>query len=81
MPISRRYFLKTSGLSLFGAGLTVPTFLRRTAFGLEQPHARKKILVAIFSAAPRMGSTLWFPMVSRTTTPCGLRLAFPDRIR
>ena len=50
MAISRRYFLKTSGLSLFGAGLMVPSFMRRTAYALEQPstRARKKVLVAIF---------------------------------
>ena len=49
MAISRRYFLKSSGLSLFGAA-TVPPFLRRTAYALDQPNARarKKILVAIF---------------------------------
>ena len=49
MAISRRYFLKTAGLSLFGAA-SVPAFLRRTAYALDQPNAsaRKKILVAIF---------------------------------
>lgn len=49
MGSTRRYFLKSAGLSLFGVGL-VPSFLRRTAFALEQPvaNARKKILVAIF---------------------------------
>ena len=49
MGPTRRYFLKSAGLSLFGAGL-VPTFLRRTALALDQPAfgARKKILVAIF---------------------------------
>jgi uncharacterized protein (DUF1501 family) len=49
MAISRRYFLKSAGLSLFGAG-SVPSFLRRTAYALHQPNAsaRKKILVTIF---------------------------------
>jgi uncharacterized protein (DUF1501 family) len=49
MASTRRYFLKSAGLSLFGVGF-VPSFLRRTAYALEQPglSSRKKILVAIF---------------------------------
>lgn len=49
MQLTRRYFLKSAGLSLFGVG-AVPAFLRRTAFAIEntQASARKKILVAIF---------------------------------
>lgn len=49
MPLTRRYFLKSAGLSLFGLG-AVPAFLRRTAFATEstQTSARKKVLVAIF---------------------------------
>lgn len=49
MQPTRRYFLKSAGLSLFGVG-AVPAFLRRTAFAIEntQVSARKKILVAIF---------------------------------
>lgn len=63
MAISRRYFLKTSGLSLFGAGLTVPTFLRRAAFALEQPRVRahKKILVAIFQRGAADGLNIVVP--------------------
>ena len=53
MSISRRYFLKTTGLSLFGAGF-VPSFLRRAAFAAEQPGRRKSWL-PFFSAAPPMG--------------------------
>ncbi|MGH9449702.1 MAG: DUF1501 domain-containing protein [Terriglobia bacterium] len=49
MQLTRRYFLKSAGLSLFGVG-AVPAFLRRTAFAIEstQTSARKKILVAVF---------------------------------
>ncbi|MGH9772275.1 MAG: DUF1501 domain-containing protein [Candidatus Acidiferrales bacterium] len=49
MQLTRRYFLKSAGLSLFGVG-AVPAFLRRTAFAIEstQASARKKILVAVF---------------------------------
>jgi uncharacterized protein (DUF1501 family) len=59
MSISRRYFLKTTGLSLFGAGF-VPSFLRRTAFAAEQP-GRKKILVAIFQRGAADGLNIVVP--------------------
>ncbi|MDE3179869.1 MAG: DUF1501 domain-containing protein [Acidobacteriota bacterium] len=49
MQLTRRYFLKSAGLSLFGVG-AVPAFLRRTAFAAISPQGggSKKILVAIF---------------------------------
>ncbi len=62
MASTRRYFLKSAGLSLFGAGL-VPGFLRRTAYALEQPgpSARKKILVAIFQRGAADGLNIVVP--------------------
>lgn len=62
MEISRRYFLKSAGLSLFGAGF-VPSFLRRTAFASEQPNlsARRKILVAIFQRGAADGLNIVVP--------------------
>jgi uncharacterized protein (DUF1501 family) len=67
MAISRRYFLKTTGLSLFGSGLVVPSFLRRTAFALEQPsaRARKKTLVAIFQRGAADGLNIVVPYGER----------------
>jgi uncharacterized protein (DUF1501 family) len=59
MSISRRYFLKTTGLSLFGASF-VPSFLRRTAFAAEQ-SGRKKILVAIFQRGAADGLNIVVP--------------------
>ncbi|MGO8791964.1 MAG: DUF1501 domain-containing protein [Terriglobia bacterium] len=59
MSISRRYFLKTTGLSLFGAGC-VPSFLRRAAFAADQP-AHKKILVAIFQRGAADGLNIVIP--------------------
>ncbi len=66
MPISRRYFLKSAGLSLFGAAC-VPTFLRRTAFALDQPLAssRKKILVAIFQRGAADGLNIVVPFAEK----------------
>ena len=62
MPLTRRYFLKSAGLSLFGVGF-VPSFMRRTAFSLEQPlvSARKKILVAIFQRGAADGLNIVVP--------------------
>ncbi len=59
MAISRRYFLKKTGLSLFGAAV-VPSFLRRAAFAMEQP-GRKKILVAIFQRGAADGLNIVVP--------------------
>jgi uncharacterized protein (DUF1501 family) len=62
MPLTRRYFLKSAGLSLFGVGF-VPSFMRRTAFALDQPQAsaRKKILVAIFQRGAADGLNIVVP--------------------
>src|SRR5271169_5138174 len=62
MPLTRRYFLKSAGLSLFGVGF-VPTFMRRAAFALGQPasSARKKILVAIFQRGAADGLNIVVP--------------------
>src|SRR5215471_7569396 len=62
MAVSRRYFLKSGGLSLFGAA-SVPSFLRRTAYALNQPNAsaRKKVLVAIFQRGAADGLNTIIP--------------------
>ncbi len=61
MEITRRYFLKSSGLSLFGLGC-VPSFLRRTAFALEGPAAaKKKVLVALFMRGAADGLNIVVP--------------------
>jgi len=59
MAISRRYFLKNTGLSLFGAAF-VPSFLRRTAYAAEQRSSRK-ILVAIFQRGAADGLNIVVP--------------------
>ncbi|HEY6290589.1 MAG TPA: DUF1501 domain-containing protein [Terriglobia bacterium] len=67
MALSRRYFLKSAGLSLFGAGF-VPPFLRRAAYALDQPgsSARKKILVAVFQRGAADGLNTVVPFADRT---------------
>ena len=46
MP-SRRLFLKSSALAMFGVG-SVPTWLSRALYASDAPSPRKKILIAIF---------------------------------
>ena len=46
MP-SRRLFLKSSALAMFGVG-SVPTWLSRAVYAKDAPGERKKILIAIF---------------------------------
>src|SRR3954463_14927267 len=48
---SRRGFLKSGGLALFGIGVGgVPSFIARAAnsYKIDRPYKRKKILVTIF---------------------------------
>ena len=48
MSMQRRYFLKSGAVALVTMGLS-PTFLRRTAFGMELPAAQKgKVLICLF---------------------------------
>src|SRR5215469_18514728 len=44
---SRRAFLKSSALAMFGIGAT-PAWLSRALYAQDAPSPRKKILVAIF---------------------------------
>lgn len=62
MALTRRYFLKSAGLSLFGAGF-VPSFMRRTAFALDSTAGsnRRKILVAIFQRGAADGLNIVAP--------------------
>src|SRR5947208_1167536 len=44
---SRRLFLKSSGLAIFGVGVA-PAWLSRAVYAADGPARRKKILIAIF---------------------------------
>jgi uncharacterized protein (DUF1501 family) len=78
-PIDRRYFLKSAGLSLFGAGV-VPSFLRRTAYALNQPgpSARKKILVAVFQRGAADGLNVVVPFGDRSYAPLRPSIAIAE---
>ena len=79
MGINRRYFLKSAGLSMFGAGF-VPAFLRRTAYALEQPtpSARKKILVAVFQRGAADGLNVVVPFGDRNYAPLRPTIAIAE---
>ncbi len=76
MSISRRYFLKNSGLSLFGAA-AVPGFLRRAAFAAEQAN-RKKILVAIFQRGAADGLNIVVPFGEQNYSSLRPTIAIPE---
>jgi len=80
---TRRYFLKSSGLSLFGVGL-VPSFMRRAAFALEQPRSsrRKKILVAVFQRGAADGLNIVVPFGEREYYALrpGINIPAPSRV-
>jgi uncharacterized protein (DUF1501 family) len=65
MPLSRRYFLKSAGLSLFGVGF-VPSFLRRTAFAMDHKMGSgRKVLIAIFQRGAVDGLNMVIPYGER----------------
>lgn len=57
---SRRFFLKSSGVAMFGIG-TAPVWLSRAAFAADSPSLRKKILVAIFQRGAVDGLNMVVP--------------------
>ena len=59
--MERRAFVKSGALALVTMGLS-PSFLRRTAFGMELPHAPKgKVLVCLFQRGAADGLNVIVP--------------------
>jgi len=81
-PLTRRYFLKSAGLSLFGVGF-VPSFMRRTAFGLQQPGrgTRKKVLVAVFQRGAADGLNMVIPFGEREYYSLRPSISIPEPAR
>jgi len=81
-PLTRRYFLKSAGLSLFGVGL-VPSFMRRTAFALEQSGRglRKKVLVAVFQRGAADGLNIVVPFGDREYYSLRPSISIPEPSR
>src|SRR5713226_2206828 len=57
---TRRIFLRNSALTVVGTA-AVPSFLRRAAFGAEQPGARTKRLVVVFQRGAADGLNIVVP--------------------
>ena len=81
-PLTRRYFLKSASLSLFGVGL-VPSFMRRTAFALEQrgPSTRKKVLVCVFQRGAADGLNIVVPFGEREYYSLRPSISIPEPTR
>src|SRR5262250_1921994 len=58
--ISRRIFLRNSGLAMVGVG-TAPLWLKRALYAEDAPSPRKKILVAIFQRGAADGLNVVVP--------------------
>ena len=77
MPVTRRYFLKSAGLTLFGAGC-VPSFMRRTAFALDSSGRRRKVLVAIFQRGAVDGLNMVIPFAEKDYYSMRPTIAIPE---
>jgi uncharacterized protein (DUF1501 family) len=73
---SRRLFLKSSALAMFGVG-SVPTWLGRALYAKEAPGARKKILVAVFQRGAVDGLNVVIPHGERTYYALRPSIAIP----
>src|SRR4051794_13774931 len=58
--ISRRIFLRNSGLAMVGVG-SAPLWLKRALYAADAPSPRKKILVAIFQRGAADGLNVVVP--------------------
>jgi uncharacterized protein (DUF1501 family) len=78
MAITRRYFLKSAGLTLFGAGC-VPSFMRRTAFALDTGRrAGQRVLVAIFQRGAVDGLNMVIPFAEKDYFAMRPTIAVPE---
>ena len=77
MPVTRRFFLKSAGLTLFGAGC-VPSFMRRTAFALDASGRRRKVLVAIFQRGAVDGLNMVIPFAEKDYFSMRPTIAIPE---
>src|ERR1700704_922814 len=76
MMFSRRLFLKSSALAMFGAGIA-PAWLSRALYAADAPSPRKKILVAIFQRGAVDGLNMVVPFGERNYYDLRPNLAIP----
>ena len=73
---SRRLFLKSSGLAMFGVG-AAPAWLSRALYAADPPGPRKKILVAIFQRGAVDGLNMVVPFGEKQYYSLRPNLAIP----
>jgi uncharacterized protein (DUF1501 family) len=73
---SRRLFLKSSALAMFGVG-SAPLWLSRAVYAQDAPSRRKKILVAIFQRGAMDGLNVVVPHGERAYYALRPNLAIP----
>jgi uncharacterized protein (DUF1501 family) len=73
---TRRLFLKSSALGMFGVG-TAPAWLSRALYAADGPGARKKILVAIFQRGAVDGLNVVVPFGEKQYYSLRPNLAIP----
>lgn len=73
---SRRLFLKSSALAMFGVG-SAPAWLSRAVYAQDAPSPRKKILVAIFQRGAMDGLNVVVPHGERAYYSLRPNLAIP----
>ena len=79
--MQRRYFLKSGAVALVTMGLS-PSFLRRTAFGMELPQAQKgKVLVCLFQRGAADGLNVVVPFGERAYYEMRPNIAIPQPLR
>lgn len=81
MTLTRRFFLKSTGIALAGFA-AVPSFLKRTAFGMSvnegRSAAQRKILVGIFQRGAADGLNGVVPFGERAYYDARPTLAIPE---
>jgi uncharacterized protein (DUF1501 family) len=78
MAVTRRFFLKSASLSLFGTGV-VPSFMRRTAFALPNlSGSSRKVLVAIFQRGAVDGLNMVTPFGEKDYFSMRPTIAIPE---
>ena len=73
---SRRLFLKSSAVAMFGIG-SVPSWLSRAVYAKDAPAQRKKILIAIFQRGAVDGLNVVIPHGERAYYACRPSIAIP----
>jgi uncharacterized protein (DUF1501 family) len=74
--LSRRFFLKSSAIAMFGTG-TTPAWLSRAFYAADAPSPRKKVLVAILQRGAMDGLNVVIPHGEKSDYDLRPSLAIP----